>query len=97
MMFLHAGWLHLILNMWALWIFGRPVEDRLGPARYIILYFASGILAAFVYCEFDPASTIPALGASGAIAGVMGCYVRLFPLSRLVVVVPILFLPLLIN
>jgi membrane associated rhomboid family serine protease len=97
MMFLHGGWLHLILNMWALWIFGRPVEDRLGPARYIILYFASGILAAFVYCEFDPASTIPAMSASGAIAGVMGCYVRLFPLSRLVVVVPILFLPLLFE
>ena len=94
MMFLHGGWLHLILNMWALWIFGEPVEDRLGPARYLILYFACGVLAALAHCEFNPNSTVPALGASGAIAGVMGCYVRLFPLSRLVVVIPILFLPL---
>jgi membrane associated rhomboid family serine protease len=94
MMFLHGGWMHLILNMWALWVFGGPVEDRLGPTRYLILYFACGILAALAHCGFNPNSTDPALGASGAIAGVMGCYVRLFPLSRLVVVIPILFLPL---
>jgi membrane associated rhomboid family serine protease len=94
MMFLHGGWLHLILNMWALWVFGGPVEDRLGPARYLFLYFACGVIAALTHYAFNPTSTAPAVGASGAIAGVIGCYVRLLPFSRLIVVVPILFFPL---
>jgi membrane associated rhomboid family serine protease len=93
MMFLHGGWLHLIFNMWALWVFGGPVEDRLGPARYLLLYFACGVIAALTHYQFNPTSAVPALGASGAIAGVMGCYVRLLPFSRLIVVVPILFFP----
>jgi membrane associated rhomboid family serine protease len=79
MMFLHGGWLHLILNMWALWAFGRPVEDRLGPARYVLLYFACGVIAALTHYQFNPTSPVPALGASGAIAGVIGCYVRPLP------------------
>jgi len=93
-MFLHGGWLHLIVNMWTLWLFGRVVEDQLGAGRYLAFYFACGLLAAITYAALNPTSTIPALGASGAIAGVLGCYMRLFPFSQIVVVVPILFLPL---
>jgi membrane associated rhomboid family serine protease len=93
MMFLHGGWLHLILNMWTLWLFGRTVEDRLGPTRYLIFYLACGVFAGVVQALFSPNSVVPALGASGAIAGILGCYVRLFPLARLIVVIPILFFP----
>src|SRR3984893_10024463 len=93
MMFLHGGWLHLILNMWTLWLFGGTVEDRLGPGRYLAFYLICGLLAALVQVAAHPTSAVPALGASGAIAGVMGCYVRLFPLARVVVVVPILIFP----
>ena len=93
-MFLHGGWLHLIVNMWTLWLFGRVVEDQLGSGRYLAFYFACGVLASATYAALNPTSTVPALGASGAIAGVLGCYMRLFPFSRIVVLVPILFLPL---
>jgi membrane associated rhomboid family serine protease len=93
-MFLHGGWLHLIVNMWTLWIFGAAVEDRLGAVTYLVFYLATGIAASIAHAVFNPDSVVPALGASGAIAGVIGCYVRLFPLARLLVVVPILFIPL---
>lgn len=93
-MFLHGGWLHLILNMWTLWLFGPTVEDRLGIPRYLLFYLACGILASVAHTLFNPGSLVPALGASGAISGVLGCFIRLFPLARLIVVVPILFLPL---
>jgi membrane associated rhomboid family serine protease len=92
-MFLHGGWLHLILNMWTLWLFGPTVEDRLGRTYYLIFYLASGVLASVTHAVFNPNSVVPALGASGAIAGVLGCYIRLFPLARLVVLIPILFFP----
>jgi membrane associated rhomboid family serine protease len=94
MMFLHGGWLHLILNMWTLWLFGGAVEDRLGSGRYLAFYLACGVAAAFAHAAFNPTSTVPALGASGAIAGVMGCYMRLFPWARVIVVVPIIIFPL---
>jgi membrane associated rhomboid family serine protease len=94
MMFLHGGWLHLILNMWTLWLFGPTVEDRLGHGRYLAFYLACGLAASIAHVFFNPTSIVPALGASGAIAGVLGCYMRLFPLARVVVVVPILFIPL---
>jgi membrane associated rhomboid family serine protease len=94
MMFLHAGWLHLIFNMWTLWLFGPAVEDRMGHGRYLAFYLACGIVASLAQTAADPYSTIPALGASGAIAGVLGCYMRLFPLAQVIVLVPILFLPL---
>lgn len=93
-MFLHGGWLHLIFNMWTLWLFGAAIEDRLGHARYLMFYLACGLIASTTHLLFNFDSVVPALGASGAIAGVLGCYMRLFPLSRLVVMVPILFLPL---
>ena len=79
MMFLHGGWLHLILNMWALWVFGGPVEDRLGPARYLLLYFACGVIAALTHYQFNPTSPVPALGASGAIGGVSAAMCGCFP------------------
>jgi membrane associated rhomboid family serine protease len=97
MMFLHGGWLHLILNMWMLWLFGATIEDRLGHARYLIFYLGCGLGASITHVIFNPTSTIPALGASGAIAGILGCYLRLFPLARLVVIVQILIIPLFVE
>jgi membrane associated rhomboid family serine protease len=93
MMFLHGGWLHLIFNMWTLWLFGPTVEDRLGHGRYLAFYLACGLAASVAHLVFNPTSVIPAVGASGAIAGVLGCYMRLFPLARVIVLVPVLFLP----
>jgi membrane associated rhomboid family serine protease len=92
-MFLHGGWLHLILNMWTLWIFGPAVEDRLGTIRFLGFYLTVGVSASLAHALVNMNSVIPALGASGAIAGVIGCYVRRFPTARLVVMVPILFFP----
>jgi membrane associated rhomboid family serine protease len=94
MMFLHGGWLHLILNMWTLWLFGSTVEDRLGHGRYLVFYVVCGVAAAVAHVVFNLTSQVPVLGASGAIAGVLGCYMRLFPLARVIVVVPIIFIPL---
>ena len=94
MMFLHGGWLHLILNMWMLWLFGPTIEDRFGHGRYLVFYLTCGVLAGLAHAIFNPTSTEPALGASGAIAGVLGCYMRLFPFARVIVLVPILFIPL---
>jgi membrane associated rhomboid family serine protease len=92
--FMHGGWLHLIMNMWMLWLFGGTVEDRLGHGRFLAFYLTCGVLASLVHAVFNASSLVPALGASGAIAGVMGCYVRLFPMANLIVVLPIFFLPL---
>jgi membrane associated rhomboid family serine protease len=94
MMFLHGGWLHLIFNMWTLWLFGPTVEDRLGHGRYLAFYLACGLAASVAHFIFNPTSVVPALGASGAIAGVLGSYMRLFPLARVVVLVPVIFVPL---
>ena len=93
-MFLHGGWLHLILNMWTLWLFGPIVEDRLGSGRYLVFYLACGLSASITHAFLNPTSAIPALGASGAIAGVLGSFISLCPLARLVVLIPVLFLPL---
>src|SRR3979411_1184694 len=94
MMFLHGGWLHLIFNMWTLWLFGPTVEDRLGHGRYLAFYLVCGLAASVAHLVFNLTSFIPAVGASGAIAGVLGCYMRLFPLARVIVLIPILFIPL---
>jgi membrane associated rhomboid family serine protease len=85
-MFLHGGWLHLIGNMLYLWIFGDNVEDTLGPVLYLIFYFGSGVFATFAQALAGPASTVPNLGASGAIAGVLGGYLALFPNARVDVI-----------
>ncbi len=91
-MFLHGSWLHLIANMWALWIFGDNIEDHLGSFKYLLLYLASGIAASLLHVAFNQGSTIPSVGASGAIAGVMGAYFLLFPSARVLTVVPFVFL-----
>lgn len=92
-MFLHGGWLHLILNMWTLFLFGPTVEDRMGRSRYLLFYLICGIAASTAHAYFNAASFVPALGASGAISGVIGAFVRLFPFANLIVVIPILFFP----
>ncbi len=91
--FLHGGWLHIVANMWTLWIFGDNVEDRMGPLRFIIFYLVCGVLAALTQVLVTPNATIPSVGASGAIAGVLGAYLLLFPTARLIVLIPILFFP----
>lgn len=81
-MFLHASFLHLLFNMWALWIFGDNVEDHLGHFRYLTFYIVCGLAASALQILLDPASAAPSVGASGAIAGVMGAYFALFPSAR---------------
>ena len=90
-MFLHGGWLHLISNMWFLWIFGDNVEDTLGAGRYLVFYLLCGLGAAATHYAIQPNSTVPVLGASGAIAGVLGAYIVLFPGARILTLVPIFF------
>jgi membrane associated rhomboid family serine protease len=92
-MFLHAGWLHILGNMWFLWVFGRAIEDRMGPARFLIFYLLCGVVASVVQVITMPNATVPTVGASGAIAGVMGAYLWLYPRSRIVTLVPIFFWP----
>jgi rhomboid family protein len=91
-MFLHGGWMHLIGNMWFLWLFGDNVEESLGRVRYLIFYFAAGTIAALAQCFSMPMSEAPMIGASGAIAGVLGGYVMLYPRARVVTFVAIPFL-----
>ena len=93
-MFLHGSGLHVLGNMWTLWIFGDNVEDRMGPGRFVAFYLICGLIAGIVHVVTNPDSTLPTLGASGAIAGVMGAYFLLFPHSRIIVMFPLLFLPL---
>jgi len=87
-MFVHGGFAHLIGNMLFLWIFGDNVEDRLGHGRYLMFYFLCGFLAALSQLFLDPDSTVPMVGASGAIAGVMGAYLVLYPHSRVLMLFP---------
>jgi membrane associated rhomboid family serine protease len=91
--FLHGGWLHLVANMWTLWIFGDNVEDRMGSLRFLIFYLICGSVAALTQVLTNPDSTIPSVGASGAIAGVLGAYLMFFPTARLIVLLPIFFFP----
>jgi len=90
-MFLHASWLHLIANMWVLWIFGDNIEDHLGHFLYLIFYLLGGIAASLLHIFFNLGSTIPSVGASGAIAAVMGAYFVLYPSARVLTLVPIIF------
>jgi membrane associated rhomboid family serine protease len=90
-MFLHAGWLHIIGNMWFLWLFGPNVEDRLGHLPYLGFYLVCGLGAGIAQTLFSLGSTIPGLGASGAIAGVLGAYVVFFPSSRILTLVTLFF------
>jgi hypothetical protein len=91
-MFLHGGVLHLVFNMWFLWIFGRNIEDALGHFPYLVFYLTCGLAAALAQTLSDPNSLIPMIGASGAIAGVMGGYFVLYPRARVLMLVPFLFI-----
>lgn len=92
-MFLHGGWAHLFSNMFALYIFGDNVEDRMGSGRYLLFYLVCGVAAAFVHAMFNPNSTVPTVGASGAISGVLAAYLLFFPSARVITLVPLFFLP----
>ena len=89
--FLHGGWFHLLSNMWMLHIFGDNVEDSMGSARYLMFYLIGGVISGLVHAAFSTYSTIPTVGASGAIAAVMGAYVLLYPHGRVVTLIPGLF------
>jgi len=92
-MFLHGSWFHVISNMWFLFIFGDNVEDRMGPSRYLSFYLAAGVIAGLCQFFLYPSSTIPTVGASGAIAGVLGAYFVLYPRARVITLVPLFILP----
>jgi membrane associated rhomboid family serine protease len=93
-LFLHGGWLHIIANMWFLYLFGDNVEDRMGPLRFLLFYLLAGVAANLVHYTLSRDSTMPVIGASGAIAGVMAAYLRLFPWARITILVPVLIVPL---
>lgn len=90
-MFMHGGWMHLIFNMWFLHIFGDNVEDTLGHVRFVVFYVICGLGAAAAQVLMDPDSTVPMVGASGAIAGILGGYVRLYPSARVLTLIPVFF------
>ena len=91
-MFLHGGWFHILSNMWVLYIFGDNIEDRVGSLRYLVFYLMSGIAAAFLQIFVMQGSSVPMIGASGAIAGVLGAYLISYPGARIASLVPILFI-----
>jgi len=88
-MFLHGGWLHIIGNMWFLWIFGANVEDRMGPVAYLLFYLVCGIGSSIAQTLFSWGSHLPSIGASGAISGILGAYIVFFPSSRILTLVPL--------
>ena len=88
-MFLHGGFMHLLGNMWFLWIFGDNVEDELGHFKFLLFYLTCGVLATLAHVVAEPSSAVPLVGASGAIAGVMGAYLMRFPRSRVTVLLPL--------
>jgi len=91
-MFMHGGWMHLIGNMLFMWIFGNNVEDYLGHLKFLIFYLAAGLAAVALYTVFSPQSQIPLVGASGAIAGLMGAYIVLHPRARITVLIVFFFI-----
>jgi len=96
-MFLHGGWLHIILNMWMLWIFGDNIEDVTGHLGFVIFYLLCGLAAIGLHMLFEQTSPIPVIGASGAIAGVMGAYIVLYPHGKVLTLVPIIIIPLFLR
>jgi membrane associated rhomboid family serine protease len=90
-MFLHGGWLHIISNLWALYIFGDNVEDRMGPVGYLVFYLLCGLAAGLAQVVLTPDQSIPGIGASGAIAGVLAAYLVLFPRSRVITLILLFF------
>ena len=90
-LFLHGGWLHIIGNLWFLFLFGRTSEGCLGHLKYFIFYLVCGVAANLVQVAFDPSSDIPVIGASGAISGILGSYIFCFPRARISTLIPIFF------
>jgi membrane associated rhomboid family serine protease len=88
-MFLHGGWMHIIGNMLYLWIFGNNIEDSMGHLRFVFFYLLTGLVAALTHLAFNPASTVPTIGASGAVSGVLGAYLILFPHARILTLIPL--------
>lgn len=95
--FLHGGWLHIILNMWTLFIFGSTMEGRMGSAPFLAFYLASGAASMATHAWFNAASEAPVIGASGAVAGVIGAYAVSFPAARITLLVPIIIIPLIFQ
>ncbi len=96
-MFLHGGWFHIISNMWILHIFGDNIEGELGHGRYFLFYILSGIIAGMIHVLLHPASAMPTVGASGAIAGVMGAYFIFYPKAKILTLIPIFFFPMMVE
>lgn len=96
-MFLHGGFFHVFSNLWTLWIFGDNIEDRMGASRFLIFYLVCGMAAAVTHVFVHPESALPVVGASGAIAGVLGAYFVMYPRAQVVCIVPILFYPLFVE
>ena len=91
-MFLHGSWMHILGNMWFLWIFGNNVEDAMGRLRFVVFYLLTGVVAALAQVVLNPDSAVPMVGASGAISGVMGAYIVLYPYVRVFMIVPLGFI-----
>ncbi|BDQ35220.1 rhomboid family intramembrane serine protease [Pseudodesulfovibrio portus] len=96
-MFLHGGWLHVIMNMWMLWIFGDNIEDVTGHGKFVLFYVLCGLAAVALHMSFEQTSPTPIVGASGAVAGVMGAYTVLYPQGRVLTLVPIVIYPLILR
>lgn len=92
-MFLHGGWLHLILNMWMLWLFGDNIEDVTGHGWFVLFYLLCGLAAVGAHMVFEGRSPMPVVGASGAVAGVLGAYIVLYPHGRVLTLIPVFFFP----
>jgi rhomboid family protein len=90
-MFLHGGWLHLLGNMLFLFVFGRSIEDRFGHLKFLVIYFLSGLGGALLHIVLNAGSRVPSIGASGAIAGILGAYLVSFPSARITTLIPLLF------
>ena len=95
--FLHGGWLHIILNMWTLYIFGQTMEGRMGSVPFLAFYLACAVLSTWTHAWFNATSDVPVIGASGAIAGVIGAYAVSFPTARITLLVPIIIIPLIFD
>ncbi len=95
--FLHGGWLHLIFNMWTLWLFGCAMESRLGTARFLAFYLLCGIGAGIVHVWFNAGSQVPVIGASGAVAGVIAAYAWSYPRAEITLLIPIIVFPLFVD
>ena len=95
--FMHGGWLHIILNMWTLWLFGSTLESRMGALPFLVFYLCCAVASTFAHGYFNPTSDVPVIGASGAIAGVIGAYAVRFPTARITLIVPVIIIPLIFS